>query len=135
MTIDHFQDGRAWSLISNHGHVLICIAQQPDIRLWELAQTVGIRERSAQRIVNQLVDAGYVNRHHHDRHGARVTYTVNRDHHLRRPHLSLYTVGDLIDTFTRPRHVHDGREMSNPASQAAQLAGEEGAGASDPSPA
>jgi MarR family len=98
MTPEDF-DGRAWSLLSNHGHALICIAQQPDIRLWELAETIGIRERSAQRIVNQLVDAGYVTRHHHDHHGARVTYTVDRDHHLRRPHLQAYTVGDLLDTF------------------------------------
>jgi DNA-binding Lrp family transcriptional regulator len=98
MTPEDF-DGRAWSLLSNHGHALICIAQQPDIRLWELAETIGIRERSAQRIVNQLVDAGYVTRHHHDHHGARVTYTVDRDHHLRRPHLQDYTVRDLLDTF------------------------------------
>jgi DNA-binding HxlR family transcriptional regulator len=100
-------DGRAWSLLSNHGHALICIAQQPDIRLWELAATIGIRERSAQRIVNQLVDAGYVVRRHHDHHGARVTYTVDRDHHLRRPHLHAYTVGDLLDTFDRAPNVPD----------------------------
>jgi DNA-binding MarR family transcriptional regulator len=102
MTIDEFPDGRAWSLISNHGHALICIAQNPDVRLWELAQTIGVRERSAQRIVTQLVDAGYLTRHHHDHHGARITYTVNRNHHLRRAHLGAYTVGDLIDLFTRP---------------------------------
>lgn len=135
MTIDDFRDGRAWSLISNHGHALICIAQQPDVRLWELAQTIGIRERSAQRIVNQLVDAGYVTRHDHDHHGARISYTVNRDHHLRRPHLSLYTVGDLIDTFVRPRHVRDGHDTSSPAPQPADLSSEEAAGATGPSPA
>ena len=111
MTIDGFQDGRAWSLISNHGHALLCIAQQPDVRLWELAQTIGIRERSAQRIVNQLVEAGYVTRHDHDHHGARITYTVNREHHLRRPHLSAYTVGDLLDTFARPPSDHDAPEV------------------------
>ncbi len=88
-----------WSLISNHGHALICIAQQPDIRIWEIAERIGIRDRSAQRVVNQLVDAGYLIRH---RDGATVTYTVQRDHHLRRPHLHAYTVGDLLDTFLRP---------------------------------
>ena len=71
MTIDDYGEGRAWSLLSNHGHALICIAQQPDLRLWELAQTIGIRERSAQRIVNQLVEAGYLTRHPHDHHRAR----------------------------------------------------------------
>jgi hypothetical protein len=97
-----YPDGRGWSLISNHGHALICIAEQPDIRIWELAQRINVRERSAQRIVNQLVDAGYLTRHQHDHHGARITYAVNRDHHLRRAHLSAYTVADLVDTFTRP---------------------------------
>jgi MarR family len=101
MTTEDF-DGRPWSLLSNHGHALICIAQQSDIRLWELAETIGVRERSAQRIVNQLVDAGYLVRHQHDHHGARIAYTVNRDHHLRRPHLHAYTAGDLVDAFTRP---------------------------------
>ena len=72
------------------------------MRLWELAETIGMRERSAQRIVNQLVEAGYLTRHQHDHHGARSSYTVNRELHLRRPHLGAYTVGDLIDTFSRP---------------------------------
>ena len=111
MTIDEFWDGRAWSLLSNHGHALICLAQQPDMRLWELAERIGIRERSAQRIVNQLVEAGYLTRHQHDHHGSRSSYTVNRDMHLRRPHLGAYTVGDLIDTFSRPPvapESHDG---------------------------
>lgn len=112
MTAGDF-DGRAWSLLSNHGHALICIAQQPDIRLWELAETIGIRERSAQRIVNQLVDAGYVVRHHHDHHGARVTYTVDRDHHLRRPHLQAYTVGDLLATFDHPATAPDAKNSAS----------------------
>ena len=115
MTIDGFHDGRAWSLLSNHGHALICLAQQPDLRLWELAETIGIRERSAQRIVNQLAEAGYVTRHHHDHHGARSSYTVNRELHLRRPHLGAYTVGDLIDTFSRPAKARDARDGSNAA--------------------
>jgi len=115
MTIDGFFDGRAWSLISNHGHALICIAQNPDVRLWELAQTIGVRERSAQRIVNQLVDAGYLTRHDHDHHGARITYTVNRGHHLRRPHLGAYTVGDLIDAFAGPSGARSADERPSPA--------------------
>src|SRR6478672_5830385 len=96
MTIDEFGDGRAWSLISNHGHALVCLAQQPDVRLWEQAETIGIRERSAQRIVNQLVDAGYVTRHQHD-------------------HLGAHTVGDLNDAVSRPPtpgEAHDGSDAA-----------------------
>jgi MarR family protein len=131
MTANDF-DGKAWSLLSNHGHALICIYQQPDIRLWELAETIGIRERSAQRIVNQLVDAGYVTRHHHDHHGARVTYTVDRNHHLRRPHLNAYTVGDLLDTFNhRPNPPEEKNEVSRDDAAPATA----GPGADDSTPA
>ena len=101
MTLGDRPHLRTWPLISNHGDALICIARQPDIRLWELAERIGVRERSAQRIVNQLVEAGYLTRHQHDHHRARVTYTVNRDHPLPRAHVSSYTVGDFLDTFGR----------------------------------
>ena len=78
MTTGDYPDERAWSLISNHGHALICIAEQPDIRIWGLAERIGVRERSAQRILNQLVDAGYLARHDHENHGTRSTYTRRR---------------------------------------------------------
>ena len=47
-----------WTFLSNHGHVLLCIAQEPEIRLRDVAERVGITERAVQRIVADLEDAG-----------------------------------------------------------------------------
>ncbi len=94
--IDVHGDGHRWTLLSNHGHALLCLVAEPEIRLWELAQIVGVRERSAQRIVSDLVAAGYVSR---ERHGARVRYTVHRERPMSRPELSRHTVGDFVDSF------------------------------------
>ena len=50
--------GTAWSFLTNHARVLIRLAEDPDIRLRELADAVGITERAAHRIVTDLADAG-----------------------------------------------------------------------------
>ena len=63
----------AWSFLSNHGHVLVCIAVDPGARLREIGERVGITERAAHRIVGELVTAGYVSR---EREGRRNRYTV-----------------------------------------------------------
>jgi DNA-binding MarR family transcriptional regulator len=85
---------RAWTFLSNHGHVLMCIAATPDARLRQIAERVGITERATQRILGDLVDGGYVSR---ARVGRRNSYTVNRDLPLRHPVESHHTVGDLIE--------------------------------------
>jgi hypothetical protein len=64
----------AWSLLTNHARVLLCIAQDPAIRLREIGEDVGITERAAYRIVDELVAAGYVSR---ERTGRRNHYTVH----------------------------------------------------------
>lgn len=99
---DQFDAGRApgWTLVSNHGHALLCLVEQPDMRIWELAGRVGVRERSAQRIVSELVEAGYLSR---EWRGARVRYTVHRDRPLRRAGLSTRTLGDLLDVLLLKR--------------------------------
>lgn len=65
-----------FSFLTNHGAVLLCVADDPDVRIREIATTVGITERAAQRIVSDLVDAGYLER---IRTGRRNSYTVRRD--------------------------------------------------------
>lgn len=71
-----------WTFLSNHGHVLVCVAAQPDIRLSEIADRVGIGERAAHRIVHDLLDAGYVSS---EKVGRRNVYTVDLDRPLRHP--------------------------------------------------
>jgi DNA-binding MarR family transcriptional regulator len=62
-----------WSLLSNHGRVLVCIARNPGIRLRDIAASLGITERSAYSIVTALTEAGYVVKH---KDGRRNRYQV-----------------------------------------------------------
>jgi DNA-binding IclR family transcriptional regulator len=84
----------SWSFLTNHAQVLICLAEDSDIRLRELGDTVGITERAAHRIVGDLIAAGYVAR---ERNGRRNRYTVRRD--LPLPDLLArgQKVGDLLE--------------------------------------
>ena len=63
----------SWSFLTNHAQVLLCIAQDPGVRLREIGDAVGITERAAHRIVTELADAGYITR---ERIGRRNHYTV-----------------------------------------------------------
>ncbi|HME66995.1 MAG TPA: winged helix-turn-helix domain-containing protein [Streptosporangiaceae bacterium] len=63
----------SWSFLTNHAQVLLCIAQDPGIRLREISATVGITERAVHRIVGELVTGGYITR---TRTGRRNRYTV-----------------------------------------------------------
>jgi DNA-binding MarR family transcriptional regulator len=51
-----------WSFLTNHGQVLVHIARDPDARLREIGDAVGITERAAHRIVSELAEAGYISR-------------------------------------------------------------------------
>jgi hypothetical protein len=72
----------AWTFLTNHAHVLLCVAQQPGMRMREVAQTVGVTERCVQRILTELEEAGYVTRAHQ---GRRNFYEVHTDLPLRHP--------------------------------------------------
>ncbi|HEX6418114.1 MAG TPA: winged helix-turn-helix domain-containing protein [Acidimicrobiales bacterium] len=94
-------DGKpGWTFLTNHGHVLVCIAQEPDIRGRDIAERVGITERAAQAIVADLVEAGYVTR---TRVGRRNHYTVNVDAPLRHPLEQEHSVGELLSMLGRSR--------------------------------
>ena len=67
---------RGWQFVTNHTQVLLCIANDPEVRLRDIADSVGITVGSAQRIVADLIDAGFVER---TREGRRNRYLVNRD--------------------------------------------------------
>ena len=87
----------AWSFLTNHAQVLIRIAEDPDIRLRELGDAVGITERAAHRIVTDLDAAGYVTR---TRNGRRNRYSVRYDLPLPDPLARGQKVGDLLEILT-----------------------------------
>jgi predicted transcriptional regulator len=69
-----------WTFLSNHTHVLVCIARDPAVTMREVADHVGITERAVQRIVRDLVDGGYLTRHRQGRHNL---YAVRAERPLR----------------------------------------------------
>lgn len=83
----------SWTFLTNHSHVLLCIAEDPDIRLRDIADQVGITERAAQRIVAELEEAGYVS---HERIGRRNRYEVHTQLPLRHPLEDHLAIGALL---------------------------------------
>src|SRR3954454_10633295 len=90
------EHGSQWTFLTNHAHVLLSIAQDPDIRLRDLATRVGITERATQRIVAELVTEGYVTR---TRIGRRNEYEVHPGLPLRHPMEADHQVGELLDVL------------------------------------
>jgi DNA-binding Lrp family transcriptional regulator len=82
-----------WRFVTNHAHVLECISTNPTARLRDVAATVGITERTAAQIVNDLEEAGYVTK---TRVGRNNRYEVHGDLPLRHPQHRHHTVGELI---------------------------------------
>lgn len=89
---------RRWTFLTNHGHALICIARDPTVRLREIAAQLGVTERTAQALVNDLVEAGYV---HRVRVGNRSRYAVRSDLPFRHPVERDHDVGDLVELLAR----------------------------------
>jgi hypothetical protein len=86
-------EDHSWRFLTNHAHVLECIAGEPTVRLRDIAASVGITERAAASIVNDLVEAGYLTR---TRIGRRNKYDVHDELPLRHPLHRHHTVGELI---------------------------------------
>jgi DeoR/GlpR family transcriptional regulator of sugar metabolism len=92
--------------VTNHAHVLEAIATDPTIRLRDIAADVGITERTAAQIVNDLDEAGYLTR---TRDGRRNLYQVHEDMPLRHPRHSHHTVGELIGFLEAAREPNPRR--------------------------
>jgi len=83
-----------WTFLTNHAHVLLAVAAQPDIRVRDLATKIGITERATQRIIAELAQSGYLDI---ERDGRRNKYRVRRSQPLRHPTERHHKVGELID--------------------------------------
>ena len=82
-----------FGFLTNHGLALLCIAEDPRIRMRDIATAVDITERAAQRIVADLIDAGYVSRR---RDGRRNEYSVRTDLPLTLPNQRDVDLGALL---------------------------------------
>ncbi len=88
-----------WSFLTNQGLALLVIAHDPHVRMRDLADAIGVTERTAQRIVNDLTDAGYVVR---ERHRRRNVYTVRSDKELGLPLDREVEIGELLAVLAPP---------------------------------
>jgi DNA-binding MarR family transcriptional regulator len=88
---------KTWTFLTNHAQVLLCLAEAPDIRLRDVAERVGITERATQRILAELIQAGYVKT---ERVGRRNRYTVDRQHAMRHSAQFGYEIGALLEALS-----------------------------------
>lgn len=108
MTDEHSTDGadgqgrsaHEWTFLTNHAHVLICLAKDPDARQRDIARDVGITERAAQKIITELEAGGYVER---IRVGRRNRYELHTEIPLRHPLEWHRDVGALLELITGRR--------------------------------
>jgi predicted transcriptional regulator len=88
---------REWTFLSNHGHVLVHLSRYPDSRVRDIADTVGITERSAQAILADLEESGYVTI---TRIGRRNSYKVNTGLKFRHPSEASKPISSLLKIFS-----------------------------------
>ena len=96
-----------WTFLSNHGHILILLCSEPDLRMWEIAQRVDITERAVQRIIHDLVAEGYLQV---TKEGRRNHYEPNLNATLRHPLEAGVTIGQFLSGFVTepPRRAQAG---------------------------
>jgi predicted transcriptional regulator len=94
------RDEKPWRFVTSHTQVLLCIARNPEVRIRDIADSTGITERAAQRIIADLVEAGFLERH---RAGRRNRYVVKTDLRMRHPLQHEYEIGELLDLLHDPR--------------------------------
>lgn len=87
-----------WTLFSNHGHVLVVLSRDPDARLRDVAQIVGITERAVQKIVRDLQDGGLLSV---SKHGRRNRYRLRLNQPLRHTLEAHCTIGELLEMVNR----------------------------------
>jgi uncharacterized membrane protein len=93
-------DVPSWNFLTNHAKVLVCIANDPGMRLREIGDQVGITERAAHRIVSELGAAGYITR---QRIGRRNQYMINSDRSVHDPIARAQSVGRLLEILAAPQ--------------------------------
>ena len=90
-------EARSWRFLTNHAHVLLAIAADPDRRVEDIAGQVGITTRQALNIMRDLEDGGYLTR---TRTGRRSRYTLSAERPFRHPAIADHNVAELLAIFT-----------------------------------
>ncbi|MGI5282294.1 helix-turn-helix transcriptional regulator [Nonomuraea polychroma] len=104
MSAYHDRSSSSWTFLTHHARVLLEIARDPEVRLRDIAASIGITERAVQGIVTDLHEAGYLTR---ERVGRRNHYSLNLDQSFRYPTEANLPVRVLIDMFTQHDFTKD----------------------------
>ncbi len=84
---------QTWTVLSNHGIALVCVARDPGIRLRDLADCMGVSDRTGFGVVDDLIEGGYLRRY---KDGNRNRYEVNPEAPMRHPTMDDHWVGELL---------------------------------------
>lgn len=103
-----------WTVFSNHGHVLVCLANNNEARLRDVAEQVGITERAVQKIVHELQQGGLISI---SKRGRCNRYDINTRKNLRHPLQAQCTVGGLLKAL-----ADSSGSRRKPAATSAQIA-------------
>jgi len=91
-----------WTFLSNYGHVLVALSMNPDARMRDIADMVGITERAVQQIVRELVAQGYVLK---EKDGRRNRYRIDQHAHLRHQLEAGVSLGEFVALARRAVEV------------------------------
>ncbi|MDN4644268.1 helix-turn-helix transcriptional regulator [Arthrobacter sp. PsM3] len=86
-----------WTFLTNHGHVLLSVAADPQVRIADIAARVGITPRSTLQILKDLEEGGYLQR---IRAGRRTRYAIEPHQHFRHPATASWEIDGLIGLFS-----------------------------------
>jgi predicted DNA-binding transcriptional regulator len=89
-----------WTFLTNHAHALVCIAHDRGVRISDIAATLGISERRAFDIVNDLAEAGYVEK---VKDGRRNRYSIQAHLPLRKVVGKEPTIGEVLELLVEVR--------------------------------
>lgn len=87
-----------WTFVTNHARVLAAIADNPNVRIRDIAARCRLTERAVQRIISDLEHAGYLS---HTREGRTNTYRIEPDKVLRHPAEAGLTVASLLSLLVQ----------------------------------
>jgi predicted ArsR family transcriptional regulator len=123
-----------WSFLTNHARALVCIAQDPGVRLRDIAAELDITERSAYAFVSDLVEAGYIVK---EKDGRRNRYRIQADLPFRESGPRERTIGEVLDVLVEASALADEPppRMSHRLPLTARLPGDGGAGVHRPNSA
>ena len=85
-----------WTFITNHGLIVVYLSENPSHTAREIAEYLGITERTIHKIIKDLEEASYITR---TRSGRKNLYSVRPDVPLRHHTKQDILIADLLSAL------------------------------------